>query len=73
MEIEQLKEFYIKAKEYEKRGTISQVIDNYYGLADLVFTKDRQIDLGLEIGRSAKNYLLKQWKKSMQKERFQLL
>ena len=59
MEIEQLKEFYIKAKEYEKIGTVSQIIDNYYGLEELVITKDKQIELGLEIGRSAKNYLLK--------------
>lgn len=60
MEIEQLKEFYIKAKEYEKIGTVSQIIDNYYGLEELVITKDKQIDLGLEIGRSAKEYLLRQ-------------
>lgn len=62
MEREQLREYFIKAKEYEKRGTVSQVIDNYYGLSELVFKHD--IPIGLEIGKAGKEYILKQLKKS---------
>lgn len=59
MELEQLKEYFLKAKEYEKTGSsMSQIIDNWYGLTELVFKKEHQIQLGLEIGLAAKTYIL---------------
>lgn len=60
MEIEQLQEYFIKAKEYEKSNApMSHKIDNWYGLTELVFRKEKQIKLGLEIGQAAKDYILK--------------
>ena len=59
MEYAQLQEYLIKAKEYEKIGSVSQVVDNYYGLTELVLNKDHQIKLGLEVGRAAKEFILK--------------
>lgn len=60
MDIKQLEEYFIKAKKYENIGKVGQVVDNYYGLSELVFTKDHQISLGLEIGKAAKEYILRQ-------------
>ena len=62
MERKQLEEYFKKAKEYEKRGTVSQIIDNYYGLAEMVIKRDNQVDLGLEIGIAGREYILKQLK-----------
>lgn len=58
MEIEQIKEYFIKAKEYEKSGAImASKVDNWYGLTELAIKDD--IKLGLEIGLAAKDYILR--------------
>lgn len=58
MEIEQIKEYFIKAKEYEKSGAImASKVDNWYGLTELAIKDD--VKLGLEIGLAAKDYILR--------------
>lgn len=60
MEKEQLREYLIKAKEYEKIGSMSSVIDNYYGLSELVYKKEHEIEIGREIGECGKQFILRQ-------------
>ena len=60
MEIEQLREYFIKAKEYENSGKAAhKIIDNWCGLTELVFQRENEIKLGLEIGSAAKDYILR--------------
>lgn len=63
MEIRELEEYFIKAQEYERNtSNISKIIDNYYGLTQLVLTKEGEIELGKRIGQAAKDYIIRQLK-----------
>lgn len=55
-----IREYILKAKEYENIGSVSQVVDNYYGFSELVFKKERRPDLGIEISQMGKEYILGQ-------------
>jgi len=63
MEIEQLQEYFLKAKEYEKSGaSIANKVDNWYGLTELAIKDD--VKLGLEIGNAAKDFILRTLKET---------
>lgn len=60
MEIETLHEYFKKAKEYEKsKASMAQKVDNWYGLTELVFKRENEIKLGLEIGQAAKDFIFR--------------
>ena len=63
MEIEQLQEYFLKAKEYEKSdASIANKVDNWYGLTELAIRDD--VKLGLEIGNAAKDFILRTLKET---------
>lgn len=61
MEISKLRDYFTLAQEYEhNESNVGKVIDNYCGLAELVFGKEHEIGLGQEIGQAAKEYIFHQ-------------
>lgn len=62
MEEAELREYLQKASEYEKRASEVNVIDNYYGLMELVIEKEHNIPVVVDIGKAAKEFILSRLK-----------